>query len=140
MKEKYPDINIQITAYVDNVIPYIDTLDGFILSSLQETISLSSLEAYVRDVPIFSVAIGFLYEYKDNLKNYYLFDTPEDLAISLFNFVNLEKVQPNSILNNKINNLLIDYDRLYAFATTLCLQTEEEYIMQEPKQQTFIKI
>ncbi len=140
MRIKYPDMDIQITAYVDDVIPYIDMLDGFILSSLQETISLSSLEAYVRDVPIFSVAIGYLYEHKDKLKNYYLFETPEDLAISLFNFVNLEKVQPNSILNNKINNLLIDYNRLYAFATTLCFQTEEYQIMQKSKQPVSIKV
>ncbi len=118
MKKKYPEMDIQITGFVDDVIPYLDRLDAFILSSLQETISLSSLEAYSRGVPVFSVPIGYLFDKKENLSNYYVFESPEELANLLYEkffILNLHK-HPNN--TTKIHNSLIDYSRLYSLVTS----------------------
>jgi glycosyltransferase involved in cell wall biosynthesis len=115
MKKKYPEMDIQTTGFVKDVIPYLDQLDAFILSSLQETISLASLEAYARGVPVFSVAIGFLYEYRDKLINYHLFETPEELAEQLYNYLIINNMTHEKKQDSKqINSFLIDYSKLYS--------------------------
>jgi len=113
MKEKYPDMDIQITGYIDDVIPYLDTLDVMIISSFQETISLSSLEAYARGVTVFSLPIGYLYEHKEKLDNYFVFRSTDELAKLLYN--NLAMKDATKINSNiqLIDNFLIDYARLY---------------------------
>jgi len=80
VKQKYDFINVSITGYINDVIPHLDKLDAFILSSKQETISLSSLEAYARKLIIFSVHKGYLSERVNDINNFFLFDTPTELA------------------------------------------------------------
>ncbi|MFA9392500.1 MAG: glycosyltransferase family 4 protein [Prolixibacteraceae bacterium] len=116
MKLKYPEMDIRITGYLDDVIPALDTLDAFVLSSLQETISLSSLEAYARGIPIFSVPIGYLYEHHEKLNNYFLFETAEQLADLLFEkLVKDHQKEENSNLQN-IDDFIISYEQLFMIA------------------------
>lgn len=117
MKNLYPDMDIRITGYINDVIPHLDTLDAFILSSLQETISLSSLEAYSRGIPIFSVAIGYLYEFREQLVNYFIFDNAEKLADLLYNKVFIEKTTINNTKLNKVENFLTSYTSLHERVT-----------------------
>ena len=115
MKRKYPSMNITITGYVNDVIPYLDKLDGFILSSHQETISLSSLEAYARGVTIFSVPIGYLSESSSQVNNFYLFKTKEQLADLIYNKLVLGDENAGNKLMNHMNDFVISYSYLYSF-------------------------
>jgi len=113
LKEKYPTIKVTITGYVDDVVPYLDQLDGFILSSHQETISLSSLEAYARGVTIFSVLIGYLSENSQKLKNFYLFKTPEQLADLVYNKLVIKNTNSENDSIDKLNDFVVSYEQLY---------------------------
>jgi len=112
LKKKYSNLNVLITGYVDDVIPYLDQLDAFVLSSKHETISLSSLEAYARGIPIFSVPIGYLEEVCKNLSNYHLFDTPEKLAALLYDVMILKIDMKNKEVCS-INSMVVSYTSLY---------------------------
>jgi glycosyltransferase involved in cell wall biosynthesis len=72
MKGKY-----KITGFVDNVIPYLQAMDVFVLPSLTETTSLATMEAMSCGVPVIATPVGLIKEYIDNGCTGYLFD-PED--------------------------------------------------------------
>ena len=101
-----------VTGYTTDVIPYLDKLDGFILSSKHETISLASLEAYSRGIPIFSLPIGYLNESKD-IENYYMFENNEQLVHLLEDvFIIKKKNRDISVEGNSLNKLTISYPEL----------------------------
>ena len=112
LKNKYPKIKTTITGYVDDVIPYLDQLDGFILSSHQETISLSSLEAYARGVTIFSVLIGYLSENSEKLNNFYLFNSPEQLADLIYGKLVVKNINSANDSMDQMNDFVISYQNL----------------------------
>ncbi len=117
MKEMYADIDIKITGYVNDVIPYLDSLDAMVISSLQETISLSSLETYARGVSIVSLPIGYLYEHKEKLSNYYVFHSTDEMASHLYQHVVMAKKTTANTDIRSISDFLIDYPGLLAIAT-----------------------
>jgi glycosyltransferase involved in cell wall biosynthesis len=87
---KYPDVRSTVTGFVDEVIPYLDQLDAYVLSSGTETTSLSSLEAYSRGLPVFSTPVGYLGQNADKFSQIYIFNTAAGLA-SLIHEVFIEK-------------------------------------------------
>jgi len=89
---QYPHINARITGFVDNVVPYLDQLDAFVLASKTETISLSSLEAYSRGLPIFSTPVGFLGQNAAKYHHIYNFNTAEELALLINEVLNVKKI------------------------------------------------
>jgi len=108
---QYPDINTIVTGYTTDVIPFLDKLDGFILSSKHETISLSTLEAYTRGIPIFSLPIGYLSEIKD-IENYYLFEDNEKLVEQLEKVFVIEKKGRKIPDDEKLSKITISYPQL----------------------------
>jgi glycosyltransferase involved in cell wall biosynthesis len=110
---KYNFLTTIVTGYTNNVIPYLDKLDGFILSSKHETISLSSLEAYSRGIPIFSLPIGYLSE-SDAIENFYLFENNEQLVHLLEQVFIIEKKSRKIPSGNVLNKLTISYPELLA--------------------------
>jgi hypothetical protein len=109
--QKYNSIKTIVTGYTNDVIKYLDLLDGFILSSKQETISLSSLEAYARGIPVFSLPIGYLNE-AGNIDNYYMFENNEKMVELLERVFILEKKGRKIPDKNAINDLVINYNQL----------------------------
>ena len=114
--QKYPSIKTTVTGYITDVIPFLDQLDGFVLSSKHETISLSSLEAYARGIPIFSLPIGYLSEI-ENIDNYYLFENNETLVEKLEQIFLVEKKGRKVPENNVLSNLIISYPELLTKVT-----------------------
>ncbi|MEI7675579.1 MAG: glycosyltransferase [Bacteroidales bacterium] len=108
---KYKSIKTIITGYTADVIPYLDRLDGFILSSRHETTSLSSLEAYARGIPIFSLPIGYLSEIK-NIDNFYLFENIEKLVELLETIFLTQKRGRKIPKKNMLGDLVISYSEL----------------------------
>ncbi len=111
LSKNYTFLTTIVTGYVTDVIPYLDKLDGFILSSKHETISLSSLEAYTRGIPMFSRPIGYLSE-MTNLKNYYSFETNEKLVALLEKVFIVEKKSREINKENILSDLTISYPDL----------------------------
>jgi len=109
--QKYNSIKTIVTGYSNNVIKYLDELDGFIISSKHETISLSSLEAYARGIPIFSLPIGYLSETK-NIDNYYMFENNEKLVHLLEKVFIQEKKSRKIPEKNILDDLIISYPEL----------------------------
>ena len=117
MKHNYPNIKITITGYVEDVIPYLDTLDAFIFTSKHETISLSSLEAYVRGIPIFTLPIGYLSEHTSTIQNYFPFNHLNELSGLLYKKFGQENQPSTIVLIDEINPLITSYHQLYNLAT-----------------------
>lgn len=89
---QYPHVDARITGFVDNVVPYLDQLDAYILASKTETTSLSSLEAYSRGLPIFSTPVGFLGQNAAKYHHIYNFNTAEELALLINEVLNVKKI------------------------------------------------
>ena len=109
LKKENPWLNIEITGFTNDVIPYLDKLDAFILSSHQETTSLASLEAYARGLPIFSLPIGYLSEHPTEIEQFYIFNTPQELADLLHAKL---LVEPAPAKRTNIQNRVTSYEDL----------------------------
>ncbi len=109
--EKYPLIKTIVTGYVTDVIQYLDKLDGFVISSKHETTSLSSLEAFARGLPIFSLPVGYLSEIKD-IENFYLFENNKKLVELIENVFVKEHKGRRIPEKDTLNKLTISYPEL----------------------------
>ncbi|MCJ7448264.1 MAG: glycosyltransferase family 4 protein [Bacteroidales bacterium] len=89
---QYPHVNTTITGFVDDVIPYLDQLDAYVLASKTEMYSLSSLEAYSRGLPVFSTPVGYLGQNADKFRHIYNFNTAEELASLINEVLNVKKI------------------------------------------------
>jgi glycosyltransferase involved in cell wall biosynthesis len=118
--KKYPHINTTITGFVDDVIPYLDLLDAFVLASGTETTSIASLEAYSLGLPVFSTPVGFLGQNTNKFPHAYNFNTPEELAGLIYKVLVEKKSQENQI-SVRINPLVITYSKLHEIVTNSCL-------------------
>ncbi|NQU97905.1 glycosyltransferase [Candidatus Woesearchaeota archaeon] len=58
----------------DNVIPWIQAMDVYVLSSLTETSSLSTLEAMSCEVPVIATQVGFVKDYIEDGENGLFFE------------------------------------------------------------------
>lgn len=94
--------NIKITGFVDDVVPYLQAMDVYVLPSLTETSSLSTLEAMSTRLPVISTPVGAISDYIYNENNGLLF-CPKDvntlvkLIVKLYGDENLrEKLGTNA--------------------------------------------
>jgi len=82
--------NVKITGFIDNVIPYLQAMDVYVLPSLTETSSLSTLEAMSTGLPVVATPVGAISDYIYNGKNGILFnikdiDSLTKILLSLYN-------------------------------------------------------
>lgn len=61
IKKEMPDA--KITGFVLDVVPYLQAMDVFVLTSLTETSSLSTMEAMSAGLPVITTRVGFLNTY-----------------------------------------------------------------------------
>ena len=76
------DIHIIVTGSVNNVVPYLQAMDIFVLPSLTETSSLATMEAMSVGLPIVATPVGNIREYIEDGKNGLIF--PRGDARSLY--------------------------------------------------------
>ena len=94
--------NVKITGFVDNVVPYLQAMDVYVLPSLTETSSLSTLEAMSTGLPVISTPVGAISDYIYNENNGLLFDVRDAdtlvrLIVKLYGDKNLrEKLGRNA--------------------------------------------
>jgi glycosyltransferase involved in cell wall biosynthesis len=114
---QYPHINTTITGFVDNVIPYLDQLDAYILPSKTEMYSLSSLEAYSRGLPVFSTPVGYLGQNADKFRHIYNFNTAEELASLINEVLDVKKI-PVKPLPVDLDPSIITFSKLHEMVTS----------------------
>jgi len=68
--EKLKDTpGLKITGFVDNVVPYLQAMDIFVMPSLTETTSLSTIEAMSCGLPVIATRVGDIKNYIIPKKN-----------------------------------------------------------------------
>ncbi len=55
--------NVVVTGFVDDVVPYLQASDVFVMPSFTETTSLATLEAMACGVPVIVTRVGFMQRY-----------------------------------------------------------------------------
>lgn len=64
---------IKLTGAVDNVVPYLQAMDIFVLPSLTETSSLATMEAMSCALPVIATPVGAIKDYIEDGVNGFLF-------------------------------------------------------------------
>ncbi len=75
--------NILHVGKKNNVVPYLQALDIYVLPSLTETTSLSTLEAMACEVAVIATPVGYVKEYIKERYNGLLFPFKNSLVLSL---------------------------------------------------------
>lgn len=117
---KYPGVNVAITGFVDDVIPFLDQLDAYVIASKTEMYSISSLEAYARGLPVFSTPVGFIGQNADKLSHIYNFNTAGELATLINDVLCVRKINPKP-LPVELDPSIITFSKLHEMAVSQCL-------------------
>ncbi|MBI4150092.1 glycosyltransferase [Candidatus Woesearchaeota archaeon] len=64
---------VYITGFVEDVVPYLQAMDIFVMPSLTETSSLATMEAMAVGLPVISTYVGNIKHYIQDGRNGYLF-------------------------------------------------------------------
>lgn len=91
--------NILFVGKQNNVVPYLQAMDIYVLPSLTETTSLSTLEAMACGVAVISTPIGYVKEYIRERYNGMLFPFHNSLVLSL----KINLLIENEALRNKLS-------------------------------------
>lgn len=75
--------DIKITGFLDNILPYLQAMDIFVLPSLTETSSLATMEAMACGLPVIATKVGYVKEYIKDKENGLFFPKNNDLVLSL---------------------------------------------------------
>jgi len=73
--------NIIITGPKDNLVPYYQAMDVYVLPSLIETTSLTTMEAMACEVPVIVTPVGFIREYINDGANGLIFPKKNSYAL-----------------------------------------------------------
>lgn len=84
--------DIFITGLKDDLVPYYQAMDVYVLTSLSETASLTTMEAMASGVPVITTPVGLLKEYVDEGKNGFF--TPKKNSYKLFQKIEYLKNNP----------------------------------------------
>jgi glycosyltransferase involved in cell wall biosynthesis len=77
------DRNIIMAGATDNVLPYLQAMDIYVLPSLTETTSLSTVEAMACGIPVVTTPVGYVKYYVIEKHNGMLFPFRNSLVLSL---------------------------------------------------------
>jgi len=72
-ESEFKNPRITLTGAVDNVVPYLQAMDVFVLPSLTETSSLATMEAMACGVPVIATPVGSVKEYVEDGVNGFIF-------------------------------------------------------------------
>lgn len=74
--------DVILTGMKSNVIPYLQAMDVYVLTSLTETTCLSVLEAMSCGVPVISTRVGFVKDYIEDGRNGLFFNFQDSVQLS----------------------------------------------------------
>ena len=72
-----------MTGQKDNVIPYLQAMDMFVMPSLTETSSLATMEAMSCGIPPITTPVGYVKEYVIDRENGMIFPFKNSLVLSM---------------------------------------------------------
>lgn len=75
--------NIIMPGFKNNVVPYLQAMDIFVMPSLTETTSLATMEAMSCEVPVIMTPVGLLQEYIIEKKNGMFFPFSNSLVLAM---------------------------------------------------------
>ena len=75
--------NVIMTGQKDNVIPYLQAMDMFVMPSLTETSSLATMEAMSCGIPPITTPVGYVKEYVIDRENGMIFPFKNSLVLSM---------------------------------------------------------
>ena len=90
--------NVIMVGAQDNVVPYLQAMDIYVMPSLTETTCLSVLEAMSCGLPVISTPVGYVRDYIENGKNGYIFPKGDSYSLALA----INKLAVDSILRERI--------------------------------------
>ncbi|MBR9703654.1 glycosyltransferase family 4 protein, partial [Candidatus Woesearchaeota archaeon] len=94
LKKKLKRKGVIITGTQNDVVPYLQAMDLYVLPSMTETTSLSVLEAMACGIPVISSKVGFIRDYITEGKNGFFFDKRKSYDL-------LKKIRRVRKLNHK---------------------------------------
>ncbi len=86
------DKDVILPGAVSNVEDYLRAMDVYVLTSLTETSSLSTMEAMACEIPVITTKVGFVKRYVKDKENGLFFPKHNDLVLS---------IKINSLLNDE---------------------------------------
>lgn len=99
LKKKFSKIeDVKLLGSSDNVVPYLQAMDIYVLPSLTETTSLSTLEAMACEIPVVVTSVGNLTHYIVNNVNGFKFSKENSFELS----VKIRKLLDNPRLRTRI--------------------------------------
>ena len=91
---------VKLTGSINNVIPYLQAMDIYVLPSLTETTSLSTMEAMSVGLPVVTTKVGLVKEYIKPGENGLFFVKKHSYSLR----VKLEKILNNKTLEKKLGD------------------------------------
>ena len=100
--------HIKMVGSTDNVVPYLQAMDIFVLPSLTETSSLATMEAMSTGLPVIVTPVGSIREYITSGKNGLIFQKGDsyELAEKILKLIENEKMRMD--LGTKARQTIID--------------------------------
>ena len=87
-----------LTGLKDNLVPYYQAMDVYVLSSLSETTSLTTMEAMASGVPVITTPVGLIKEYVVDGENGFLFSKKNPYEL----FTKIEYLKNNPDVRTKL--------------------------------------
>ncbi len=81
-EKEFRNPRIKLTGAVDNVVPYLQAMDIFVLPSLTETSSLATMEAMSCGLPVIATPVGSIREYIKDGVNGFIFPRKDADALT----------------------------------------------------------
>lgn len=92
--------NVMVVGQTSNIIPYFQAMDIYVLPSLTETTSLSTIEAMSCGIPVVVTRVGYVGEYVKDGLNGFFFPKKDSYTLSRL----IEALLDNEILRKRIGN------------------------------------
>lgn len=96
LKQNFDNMeNVKVIGQVDDPLPYYQAMDIYVLPSLTETTSLTTMEAMCCGVPVVVTPVGYVEKYVDHKFNGFIFPAgnSERLALTLSNLLKNEQLR-----------------------------------------------
>ncbi len=81
-EKEFKSAHIKLTGAVDDVVPYLQAMDIFVLPSLTETSSLATMEAMSCGLPVVATPVGSIKDYIEDGVNGFIFPRRDTNALA----------------------------------------------------------
>ncbi|MFT4303451.1 MAG: glycosyltransferase family 4 protein [Candidatus Woesearchaeota archaeon] len=110
IKKKLEGENIIITGKKEDIIPYLNAMDVFVMPSLTETTCLAVLEAMSCEIPVITTKVGSMRDYIKNKENGLFFPKSNETLLSLrINYLKNNNLKSKNIAKNARKTVLKEF-------------------------------